>query len=65
MLREKLEESEKLMSEISKTWEEKLKETEKMHQVSQNVNSQCGVSTFNVEYQHFVWSVKAYMSYIT
>ena len=34
VLREKLEESEKLMSEISKTWEEKLKETEKMHQVS-------------------------------
>jgi len=44
VLREKLEESEKLMSEISKTWEQKLKETEKMHQVSVSV-------------QYEVWSV--------
>ena len=51
VLREKLEESEKLMSEISKTWEEKLKETEKMHQVS--VNASSGVSTLLVECQHF------------
>ena len=51
VLREKLEESEKLMSEISKTWEEKLKETEKMHQVS--VNTSSGVSTLLVEWQCF------------
>jgi len=34
-LRERLEESEKLMKEMGKTWEEKLKETERIHQVSQ------------------------------
>ena len=33
-LKEKLEESEKLLREMRKTWEEKLTETEKIHQVS-------------------------------
>ena len=33
-LKERLEESEKLMSDMGKTWEEKLKETERVHQVS-------------------------------
>ena len=32
-LRDKLEESEKIMKEMSKTWEQKLKETEAVHQV--------------------------------
>ena len=32
-LQERLVESEKLMNEMSKTWEEKLIETEKIHQV--------------------------------
>jgi predicted GIY-YIG superfamily endonuclease len=32
-LQERLVESEKLMKEMSKTWEEKLIETEKIHQV--------------------------------
>lgn len=31
---ERLIESEKLMKEMSKTWEEKLQETERIHQVS-------------------------------
>ena len=33
-LRERLEESEKLMSTMSKTWEQKLEETERIHQVT-------------------------------
>jgi len=33
-LRERLEESEKLMNEMEKTWEDKLKETERIHMVS-------------------------------
>jgi kinesin family protein 13 len=33
LLKERLEESEKLMKEMTKTWEEKLKETEKIHKV--------------------------------
>ena len=33
-LRERLLISENLMTEMSKTWEEKLKETERVHQVS-------------------------------
>ena len=33
-LRERLRISETLMMEMSKTWEEKLKETERVHQVS-------------------------------
>ena len=33
-LKERLEESEKLMKEMTKTWEEKLNETEKIHTVS-------------------------------
>lgn len=33
-LEERLEESEKLMKEMTKTWEEKLKETEKIHKVN-------------------------------
>ena len=33
-LRERLRISETLMAEMSKTWEEKLKETERVHQVS-------------------------------
>ena len=33
-LKERLEESEKIMKEMTKTWEEKLKETEKIHKVS-------------------------------
>jgi len=32
-LRERLEESEKLMNEMEKTWEDKLKETERIHMV--------------------------------
>lgn len=32
-LQEKLQESEKLIEEMSKTWEEKLQETERIHQV--------------------------------
>ena len=32
-LKERLEESEKLMSDMGKTWGEKLKETERVHQV--------------------------------
>ena len=35
-LKEKLEESEKLLREMRKTWEEKLSETEKIHQVSKS-----------------------------
>lgn len=35
-LEERLLESEKLMKEKSKTWEEKLKETERIHHVSQH-----------------------------
>ena len=33
-LRERLEESEKLMNEMERTWEDKLKETERIHMVS-------------------------------
>lgn len=33
-LKDRLEESEKLMKEMSKTWEEKLLETERLHQVN-------------------------------
>lgn len=32
-LQEKLQESEKLIEEMSKTWEEKLQETERIHKV--------------------------------
>jgi len=32
-LRERLEESEKLMNEMERTWEDKLKETERIHMV--------------------------------
>jgi len=32
-LRERLEESEKLMNEMEKSWEDKLKETERIHMV--------------------------------
>ncbi len=37
-LRERLQESEKLMKEMSKTWEEKLKETERIHLVCFSIN---------------------------
>lgn len=33
-LKEKLEESEKLIEEISQTWEEKLRKTEEVHKVA-------------------------------
>jgi len=38
-LRERLVESEKLMNEMGKTWEDKLIETERIHQV--NPGGQC------------------------
>lgn len=39
-LRERLEESEKLMNEMEKTWEDKLKETERIHMASR-INVSC------------------------
>ena len=38
-LKDRLEESEKLMKEMSKTWEEKLAETERIHAVSTHQDS--------------------------
>lgn len=44
LLKERLEESEKLMKEMTKTWEEKLKETEKIHKARHDALEQMGVS---------------------
>ena len=38
-LRERLEESEKLMRDMSKTWEQKLTDTERIHQVRRGINT--------------------------
>ncbi|KAF8763626.1 Kinesin-like protein KIF13A like protein [Argiope bruennichi] len=43
-LQERLKESEKLMQEISQTWEEKLRKTEKIHQERQQALEQMGIS---------------------
>lgn len=43
-LRERLEESEKLMKEMGKTWEEKLKETERIHQERHAALEKMGIS---------------------
>ncbi|KAL5013425.1 hypothetical protein ScPMuIL_007695, partial [Solemya velum] len=43
-VQERLEESEKLMKEISKTWEEKLAETERIHQERHEALEQMGIS---------------------
>ncbi|GFY77584.1 kinesin-like protein KIF13A [Trichonephila inaurata madagascariensis] len=43
-LQERLKESEKLMQEISQTWEEKLRRTEKIHQERQQALEQMGIS---------------------
>jgi len=43
-LRERLEESEKLMNEMGKTWEEKLKETERIHQERHAALEKMGIS---------------------
>ncbi|XP_071144452.1 kinesin-like protein KIF13A [Mytilus edulis] len=43
-LKERLEESEKIMKEMTKTWEEKLKETEKIHKERHDALEQMGVS---------------------
>ena len=40
-LKEKLVESEKLLKEMRKTWEEKLAETEKIHQVGDTQDQSC------------------------
>ena len=39
-LRERLQESEKLMVEMSKTWEEKLEDTVRKHQVCYDIETQ-------------------------
>ncbi|XP_055871121.1 kinesin-like protein KIF13A isoform X6 [Biomphalaria glabrata] len=53
-LAERLVESEKLMKEMSKTWEEKLLETEKIHQARQKTLEQMGVSvvTSGIKVEH-------------
>ncbi|XP_054711552.1 kinesin-like protein KIF13A isoform X2 [Uloborus diversus] len=43
-LQDRLRESEKLMQEISQTWEEKLRKTEKIHQERQQALEQMGIS---------------------
>ncbi|GFQ92820.1 kinesin-like protein KIF13A [Trichonephila clavata] len=43
-LQDRLKESEKLMQEISQTWEEKLRRTEKIHQERQQALEQMGIS---------------------
>ncbi|KAG8178989.1 hypothetical protein JTE90_012501 [Oedothorax gibbosus] len=43
-LQDRLKESEKLMQEISQTWEEKLRKTEKIHQERQQALEQMGIS---------------------
>ena len=40
-IEERLKESEKLMQEISQTWEEKLRKTEKIHQVHKFIYFSC------------------------
>ncbi|XP_059167567.1 kinesin-like protein KIF13A isoform X3 [Physella acuta] len=53
-LAERLTESEKLMKEMSKTWEEKLQETERIHQARQKTLEQMGVSvvTSGIKVEH-------------
>ncbi|KAK3766409.1 hypothetical protein RRG08_056083 [Elysia crispata] len=53
-LAERLTESEKLMKEVSKTWEEKLQETERIHQDRQKTLEQMGVSvvTSGIKVEH-------------
>ncbi|CAL1542431.1 unnamed protein product [Lymnaea stagnalis] len=53
-LAERLTESEKLMKEMSKTWEEKLLETERIHQARQKTLEQMGVSvvTSGIKVEH-------------
>ncbi|RUS88910.1 hypothetical protein EGW08_003349, partial [Elysia chlorotica] len=53
-LTERLTESEKLMKEVSKTWEEKLQETERIHQDRQKTLEQMGVSvvTSGIKVEH-------------
>lgn len=43
-LKEQLEVSEKLMREVSKTWDEKLRETEQMHRERQEALTRMGIS---------------------
>lgn len=43
-LREQLEVSEKLMREVSKTWDEKLRETELVHRERQEALTRMGIS---------------------
>ncbi|XP_048248867.1 kinesin-like protein KIF13B isoform X7 [Haliotis rufescens] len=53
-LKDRLEESEKLMKEMSKTWEEKLAETERIHQDRHKALEQMGISveTSGIKVEH-------------
>ena len=52
-LQDKLAESEKLMKEISLTWEEKLRKTELAHKVSRN-----SLSYFGNELCNEIWPLR-------
>ena len=51
-LQEKLQESEKLIEEMSKTWEEKLQQTERIHKVQV-----CSLANemYNIRYKFAYW----------
>ena len=56
-LADKLEESEKLMKELTKTWEEKLEETERIHKARHEALEKMGISVekagIKVEHRKF------------
>jgi len=65
-LRERLEESEKLMNEMEKTWEDKLKETERIHMVKYplSFNFFCFFHTFEtIETKVFIVLVRIMKEY--
>ena len=54
-LQEKLQESEKLIEEMSKTWEEKLQQTERIHKVQVCLLAN---DMYNIRYWVVYWWVK-------
>ena len=54
-LKEKLVESEKLLKEMRKTWEEKLAETEKIHQVGDTQDQSCTLDKDTKGWQSLIY----------
>lgn len=54
-LQEKLQESEKLIEEMSKTWEEKLQQTERIHKVQVGLLAN---KMYNIRYRVVYWWVR-------